>query len=463
MVVLSNKLVILFLWLQSGEALNVFESSVREKNSLSFLGKAWLRKAAATAGAIAVAGVGPSELMKSSPEWSISAFAARPQNAASSAGSRVNKDADSLLRLGLPLEGVKGEKEVRKLQASVEAIRDDLRAKRIAAVLNDVEGAKRAVNAYKTVLTSAAPTSERRSEIETKINELDAELQPISIALSTLGSAGSPQEREALDEAGARQEKAAELVTQIETRLVPPNYAAIIPENDIASVPGASSIPRLNGRARVQFILKKGPQAIEEGRPKFDIDGKLYDRARLELIVDGYTAPITSGNFLDLIQKKFYDGMPIQRADGFVVQLGDPDGPDGPLVGYQPNKDGPIRRVPLEVSLASDKQHPIYGTTTEDIGKGANPVSLPFQAYGVLGMAREEYDPDSASSQFFFLLFDSDLTPAGKNFLDGRYASFGYTVVGAEFLGDVVEGDVVESATIIRAPPPFGNYQAQDI
>ena len=52
-------------------------------------------------------------------------------------------------------------------------------------------------------------------------------------------------------------------------------------------------------------------------------------------------------------------------------------------------------------------------------------------------MAREEYDVDSASSQFFWLLFDSDLTPAGKNYLDGRYSCFGYTVKGARFLSDV--------------------------
>ena len=40
--------------------------------------------------------------------------------------------------------------------------------------------------------------------------------------------------------------------------------------------------------------------------------------------------------------------------------------------------------------------------------------TLPFNAYGALGMAREERDNDSASSQWFWLLFDSDLTPAGE-------------------------------------------------
>lgn len=38
---------------------------------------------------------------------------------------------------------------------------------------------------------------------------------------------------------------------------------------------------------------------------------------------------------------------------------------------------------------------------------------VPRQAYGALGMARSEFVADSASCQFFWLLFDSDLTPAG--------------------------------------------------
>ncbi len=65
-------------------------------------------------------------------------------------------------------------------------------------------------------------------------------------------------------------------------------------------------------------------------------------------------------------------------------------------------------------------------------------------------MARSEYDADSASSQFFWLLFESDLTPAGKNLLDGRYACFGYTVDGADLLRAVKEGDVIKEAKVIE-------------
>ena len=63
-----------------------------------------------------------------------------------------------------------------------------------------------------------------------------------------------------------------------------------------------------------------------------------------------------------------------------------------------------VRKIPLEVFVTSDKQ-PIYGTTFDDDGRGGYASKLPFNAYGAMGMAREEYDADSASSQWFWLLF----------------------------------------------------------
>lgn len=66
-----------------------------------------------------------------------------------------------------------------------------------------------------------------------------------------------------------------------------------------------------------------------------------------------------------------------------------------------------------------------------------------------MGMAREEFDVNSASTQFFWLLFESDLTPAGKNMLDGRYTEFGYVVDGADLLKDVKEGDIIESTKVV--------------
>lgn len=83
----------------------------------------------------------------------------------------------------------------------------------------------------------------------------------------------------------------------------------------------------MQGRATLEMKVKcsetpEGPQTVT-----------------LVLVVDGYNAPVSAGQFVDLVQRKFYDGMEIQRADGFVVQTGDPDGPDE---GYV--VDGKVRR-----------------------------------------------------------------------------------------------------------------------
>jgi len=136
------------------------------------------------------------------------------------------------------------------------------------------------------------------------------------------------------------------------------------------------------------------------------------------------SAPVTGGNFVDLVQKGFYNNMKIQRSDGFVVQTGDPEGEADGYVG-KPSKSvgaGPHgeRLIPCEIFLKGDKA-PLYETTVEDEGRGGEATVLPFSSYGAMGWAREEYDVNSGSSQFFWLLFDSDLTPAGKNVLDGRY------------------------------------------
>lgn len=209
----------------------------------------------------------------------------------------------------------------------------------------------------------------------------------------------------------------------------------------------------------------------------FNIEGKLSKEAKMKMIIDGYAgkkstyvhsnfsgtwlmllhviiwykAPVTGGNFIDLVQKGFYNNMDIQRSDGFVVQTGDPKGEAEGYVGTPSKSVGAgkhgERLIPLEILVKGDKG-PFYESTIEDEGRGGQATVLPFSSYGAMGWAREEYDPNTGSSQFFWLLFDSDLTPAGKNVLDGRYPCFGYVVEGADFLRDVKEGDIIVSAKV---------------
>eukprot|EP00536_Pseudo-nitzschia_multiseries_P010451 jgi/Psemu1/259002/estExt_Genewise1Plus.C_3190021 len=357
---------------------------------------------------------------------------------ASATGSRVNKDAESLLRLGLPINS----KEVRELQSSLEGIKQDVASKRKGPAL---DGAKKvqSILASKKADKMAAVCRDGKVCTET-MKEIDALMDPLQKAIKASQDAftGSLEERDALDKAYNAQVKASKLLTALEEQMVPKGYKTIVPEQ-------YSDLPQLEQRATVEMLIKKA-----ESGAQFDINGVNFPEARMTMVIDGYTSPVTGGNFVDLVNKGFYDNMPIQRSDGFVVQTGEPQGEAFGYTGGKASKsigEGPKgeRLIPCEISIVGDKT-PIYETTIEDEGRGGEATILPFSAYGAMGWARDEYDPNSGSSQFFWLLFDSDLTPAGKNVLDGRYPCFGYVVEGADFLQDVKEGDIIVSAKVTK-------------
>ena len=60
-----------------------------------------------------------------------------------------------------------------------------------------------------------------------------------------------------------------------------------------------------------------------KGRATVDMKVKIKDNPNVEdcvfrIVLDGYNAPVTSGNFLDLVERKFYDGMEVQRGKPHV-------------------------------------------------------------------------------------------------------------------------------------------------
>ncbi|MDB9355616.1 peptidylprolyl isomerase, partial [Nodularia spumigena CS-587/03] len=140
--------------------------------------------------------------------------------------------------------------------------------------------------------------------------------------------------------------------------------------------------------------------------------------------------------------------------ESYVLQTGDPPGKE---VGFIDPKTDKYRAVPLEILVEGDDE-PTYGITLEEAGRYLDMPVLPFSSFGALAMARPETEANGGSSQFFFFLFEPELTPAGRNLLDGRYAVFGYLTEGKEILDKLKEGDKIESATVIQgienlAPP----------
>ena len=67
------------------------------------------------------------------------------------------------------------------------------------------------------------------------------------------------------------------------------------------------------------------------------------------LVIDGYNAPVSAGFFLDLVDRKWYDGMAFQRADGFVVQRGKSS--EGKGEGFVDATTGEERKCALSASL----------------------------------------------------------------------------------------------------------------
>ena len=325
-----------------------------------------------------------------------SALAALPQ------GNAVT-DPTALLRDALPIEAG----DLQDLQHRLESTSDDLRAKRWSVLASSVKRSQSQLNGKRSVILARfSPDQQQRAA--GLLDQLEEQLQ-------TLAGAAEAQQRDAFLE--ARRAALASIGTA-ESLLVGPFPFEIPAEY--------ADLPRLLGRATIRLTTTKGDLIAE---------------------VDGYNAPLTAGAFVDLVQRGFYDGLPFIRAEDFyVLQTGDPA---GPASGYIDAKTGRERSVPLEIRVPGQKQ-PFYNQTFEDLGLfKAEPV-LPFNAKGTLGWAHSDEDLADGSSQFFLFLFEPELTPAGLNLIDGRYAAFGYVVDGFDVLEELTAEDGIVKATVIE-------------
>ena len=120
-------------------------------------------------------------------------------------------------------------------------------------------------------------------------------------------------------------------------------------------------------------------------------------------------APNTVRNFIDLIDRGFYDGIMFHRViPGFMIQGGDPLG----------NGTGGSSKT-IKGEFASNGVK--------------NSIS---HVRGTISMARSSM-PNSASSQFFIVHQDS-------TFLDGQYAAFGTVTSGMEVVDKICADTAVE-------------------
>jgi peptidylprolyl isomerase len=327
--------------------------------------------------------------------WSPVAMALPPGNAIT--------DSKALLRYALPIDN----KPIREIQASLENMSESLRSRRLPGINRNIDTAEKVLNRQEAKILASIP-ADRQPEAQALIAQLKTGLEEVR---SDISAANKPA-------IVAKRAQLLDTVGDLEALMVT-KFPFDVPED-------YANLPQLKGRATIDVETTKGT---------------------MTLVVDGYNAPVTAGNFVDLVNRGFYDGLEFTRAeDNYVLQIGDPPGKE---VGFVDPKTGKYRAIPLEVMVKGDKK-PTYGITLEEAGRYLDQPVLPFSAFGALGMARPESDINSGSSQFFFFLFEPELTPAGLNLLDGRYSVFGYVTENQDVLENLKQGDKIRSAKVVK-------------
>ncbi len=184
----------------------------------------------------------------------------------------------------------------------------------------------------------------------------------------------------------------------------------------------------LQGKAIVEMVTSRGTILIE---------------------IDGDNAPLTAGNFLDLVDKDVYEQTLFHRVIRipvpFILQGGDPfsSDPNTPKVNYGKGSfidpdSGQARFIPLEIKLKGERL-PRYNELIVN-PKELLALQLRHQR-GSIAMARSQR-LDSASAQFYFAL-----KPLPE--LDGRYSVFGRIVEGMDVLNILQEGDLIIKTKIL--------------
>ena len=311
-------------------------------------------------------------------------------------------DGAALLRYSLPIDNA----EIRKVQGEVEGLSQWLRSKRWGPIKKDLKKVDKLLSRKRDAILASVP-AERQPQANELLDSIAAGIEPMIVLAEEKDQEGVwIARKELLDKVGELEE------------LMVQGYPFEVPEE-------YDALPQLKGRATVKFETTQGDVTV---------------------IADGYSAPVTAGNFIDLVNKGFYNNMPFIRAEDFyVLQTGDPEGPEE---GYIDPKTKEYRAIPMEILVKGDDA-PTYGVTLEEIGRYMDEPALPFNSYGSLALARPGNDNNGGSSQFFFFLFEAELTPAGRNMLDGRYAVFGYTVDGKDVLRELSADDKIISAKVI--------------
>ncbi len=311
-------------------------------------------------------------------------------------------DATAILRDALPIK----QEEIQNLQHTIESTRELTRGNRWPSIAKKISSSKFLLSSKSKKILQDVPQI-KANEVEILLNSINKSLDQLELATEVQNKNDFINERN----------QTLKLIGDVENLLVGDFPYSIPKEYD--------NLPRLLGRATVNIKTSKG---------------------NMNAVIDGYNAPLTAGAFIDLVKKGFYDGLPFTRAEDFyILQTGDPEGAE---IGYIDPSTEKLREVPLEIR-SPDRKEPFYGQSFDDLNLYKTTPVLPFSAPGTLGWAHSNSSLNDGSSQFFIFLYEAELTPAGRNLIDGRNAAFGYIVDGNDVLQELGVNDEIVTIKIV--------------
>ena len=163
-------------------------------------------------------------------------------------------------------------------------------------------------------------------------------------------------------------------------------------------------------------------------KDKYYIEIVLTTDQKIRVCLDSSVAPISVKNFVELVEKKYFDGVIFHRIiKDFMIQTG----------GYKINENNELyecEEIPaIEGEFASN----------------GHPENTLSHELGVISMARTSIK-NSATSQFF-------ICAAPCSWLDGEYAAFGYCI-DEESKKVVLE---VSNVQTYRAHPAFTDFPCE--
>ncbi len=214
----------------------------------------------------------------------------------------------------------------------------------------------------------------------------------------------------------------------------------------LLSLSGCSST--LSNKLSDLFCLELKHKSNECINRKFNVRMNT-NKGKILLQINGKIAPVTSSNFLFLVQNGLYEGTTFNRVVTnpfpFVVQGGyktskynlNRDEFDPNQRSFLSKEKVSLNYIPLEIKLKGEDQ-PRYNQIiikSDDFNK----IELTHHK-GALVMARSQA-LNSASIQFYISLKKSPE-------LDGRYAVFGKVLEGIDIVESIEEGDVILSTEL---------------